>query len=108
MARLEAEHESKHGYYFGDLELNRDMTDDGINHIEVSVVKMRIRGEDESPYSDDEDEDDFADEVEDDEYHPREKTADDLAKERARERSGQAILKRERERSSKRRRLQSY
>jgi hypothetical protein len=101
MAQLEIEHEDGLGYYFGDLELNQDMTDDGIDHTEVSVVKMHIRGEYESPYSDDE----VEDEVEDDDYHPREKTADDLAKERARERFEQGMLNRERECISKRRRL---
>ena len=82
MARLEIEQEDRLGYYYGDLELNQDMTVDTINHTEVHVVKMSVKGEGESPYSGDGDEDEFEDELNDDGYHPKEKTADDFAKEK--------------------------
>jgi hypothetical protein len=105
MAQLETEREDEHGYYPGDVELNQDMTDDGINHTEVSVIKMHIREGHLSPVSDDEDEHDVEDEVENGGYHPTEETADDLAKERIMKRMEQAFLKREGEGASKKRKI---
>ncbi|KAF2628488.1 hypothetical protein BU25DRAFT_457802 [Macroventuria anomochaeta] len=93
---LDEEREDKRGYYYGLLALSQSLGANGPDHaIEltcVTVEMMQLREEDWNPYSSEDHEFDFELEVNDDDYHPRQKTADEIAKKAARKRLDGSIL----------------
>jgi hypothetical protein len=102
LADLEEEKEDKHDYYYAWLRLSHDVNDGGVDHTEVTVSKMHLRDENESPYSDAEDEDDFASEIGDADHHPLEETAEDSIRP---EGLGQPRMEEELENAKKRRKV---
>lgn len=64
VAKRETEQIDDNGIYFDRLVLNQDEVDDSVDHVEVTTSALEVRGDEMSPYPNEDEEDQFASSVE--------------------------------------------